>query len=583
MKKKSIRLINFSQNSKVRLNNKKNILFLGPWYKKKKSPIAYSLKNTIDFCAFENKKIQEKEIRLQLRAYETLLSFLHKNLNKIHKKKFSKFFWEILLNRWLSVWIKQVYFRWEYLNKIYKKYDVREILNRSNFFKTIIPENTLHAHNIHRGDVKWSEMTFDQIFNYQNKKKNCDIKILKKNYSKNFPIKFPYFSLLKNKNKIFFYDLNVDKYLKLQIRKEFKFYTIYLYNQNVLRETYESKLRESFDNYFFKSKKISFVNFLITTLKYNFPKIFLENFNELEKLYNKMKWPKNPEYILTSYGQYYDELFKYYVAKKKNEYTKTKLLILQHGYANIFIKNDFYNVFFDRKISDKFLCWGHNNYQRKKNIPFFYPKISKSKIKRFKFDAKKKIILITYNFSSDLLISPNSSISGDSLNKITFLNITKFLNEIKHPLNNKIYLKNLNLNTDNNFEESIKKKFNFLKFINEKEKFLDVVKDFNIFVHFYFGTPFFETLLMNKPTVIIYHKNSYQDYDEKFLFFLKKLIKEKILFEDIKKASKFLRKNYYNLEDWWNSKKLQKTRNDFCREYCLATDKPIEVLKKIIF
>ena len=61
------------------------------------------------------------------------------------------------------------------------------------------------------------------------------------------------------------------------------------------------------------------------------PKSFLENYLELEEHYKKNNWPNNPKYILTTYGQYYDEVFKIYCAKSITK--GSKLLIFEHGYG----------------------------------------------------------------------------------------------------------------------------------------------------------------------------------------------------------------------------------------------------------
>ena len=71
-----------------------------------------------------------------------------------------------------------------------------------------------------------------------------------------------------------------------------------------------------------------------------------------------------------------------------------KLCVLQHGYGNMFLGEDFWNAYLDRKISDIYLSWG--GVKRKKNIPFFIQDIS-SEIKNYKFNTKKKNF-ITYLF-----------------------------------------------------------------------------------------------------------------------------------------------------------------------------------------
>ena len=42
----------------------------------------------------------------------------------------------------------------------------------------------------------------------------------------------------------------------------------------------------------------------------------LEEYQNLEEIYKKILWPKNPNFIITTNAQYYDEVFKIYTAKK---------------------------------------------------------------------------------------------------------------------------------------------------------------------------------------------------------------------------------------------------------------------------
>ena len=126
-------------------------------------------------------------------------------------------------------------------------------------------------------------------------------------------------------------------------------------------------------------KKDLFLNFLVKNLNYNLPKSYLENFNEIKDEINKSNLPENINYIFTSYGQYYDEFFKIYIALVKNKYPQTKLCILQHGYGGIFKADNFYNIYLDQKISDIYLTWGI--YKRKSIYFLDYPAINtKAKI-----------------------------------------------------------------------------------------------------------------------------------------------------------------------------------------------------------
>ena len=163
-----------------------------------------------------------------------------------------------------------------------------------------------------------------------------------------------------------------------------------------------------------------------------------------------------------------------------------KFYILQHGYGNIFIKNDYYNVFLDRKISNLYLSWG--NLKRKKINHYFILELQIRELKNFN-TKKKNILIISYSFSNTLHTPPDGSINGNTINKNNLILLISFLNKIKLSLRKKFYIKNQNINISDNFTNSLKK-IPFLKFENEKKSFLDVANNFNLFIHIFWNTIF---------------------------------------------------------------------------------------------
>ena len=82
------------------------------------------------------------------------------------------------------------------------------------------------------------------------------------------------------------------------------------------------------------------------------------------------------------------------------------------------------------------------------------------------------------------------------------------------------------------------------------------------------GTPFFESIYLNRPTILIFNSKVHLDFDQRFLKFLKEFKKAKICFENPSEAASFLNINYKNLEKWWRDNKKQKILNEFCEYFC---------------
>ena len=109
-------------NSKSNLLKNKNVFFLGHWCLQNTKG---SFKNLSKYKVLNFKKSDsqiEKDIKITQKIYFNLLTDLTKKLNKFHKRKFSKKYWDIVIGPWLKVFIEIVYERFTSLeNAIEKK------------------------------------------------------------------------------------------------------------------------------------------------------------------------------------------------------------------------------------------------------------------------------------------------------------------------------------------------------------------------------------------------------------------------------------------------------------------------------
>ena len=113
---------------------------------------------------------------------------------------------------------------------------------------------------------------------------------------------------------------------------------------------------------------------------------------------------------------------------------------------------------------------------------------------------------------------------------------------ILEKLNNKI--QNINLSKEKNFEKDV---------LNAR-----------LSIHVDIQTTFLETMYMNIPSVVIMNY-SFWNVSKKSLSILKKLKNANILFHNHKDLANHVNKYYSNIDDWWESKKVQKIRLDYLR------------------
>lgn len=496
--------------------------------------------------------------------YEKLLKKLTTTLNKIHNLELNKRGWEIIVGRWLWLYLDAIFIRWDLIeslkkkkfDKIYSlKIDDKYLLTTTSEAMSSLPQNS-EIWNIAIFNEIMTFIKFKNLIKLKSNNLKKDRWLSKKKIEINYQSHVINF---KKKNNILIYKLDLPRMVKAgillnktqipPITRTKKF--IFKANINgILRNRFKSNLK-------FKNNKLNeFENFACNLLTKVFPSIYLEDFKELEKVSLTTKWPKNPKYILSSYGHYIDEIFKIYLAKKIQ--TKSKYLIFQHGAAGMY--QNHLGVLFEEKICDHYFTWGWK--KNIKNIPLY---ITKS-LPILKLNKQKKI--------SNMLISvyqmplmPIKSAYGYSNFSIINLHYTKFILKFLFNLDKRLIdktnIKVLNRYKPFYLKEIIKKKFKKIKFIENNQKIYQLSNKYSINIETYLSTGFLELMCQNQPVVILLdNKLINLNYETGKLF--KKLKSVNICFTSTKKAVDFLNIKNFNISKWWESKNLQKVREEFC-------------------
>lgn len=581
--KKKISLVSFNlENLKDKMSNKikfnNDLRLIGNWCRNEKilgdsSKSFYSL----NFNVWKNHRAKSKDIEKINIIYKSLLTELVKNLNILHQKQYQKKYWEFLLNRWLMATIVEVFSKWQIAEKVLKNYRIENFYNLKVNDDLFIPENTMHHNELQKRNGVWPHIIFKKIFNFKLNnlnQVNVDYKrnILKKKIYRKMFQKYTiksFFNLFLSK-KIFSYEIFFNKYILINLFLKNFFLNLKFKQNKINLKSNQKNLREKFENLFFISKKNNIENFIKRNIRFFFPKIFLENFSLLENCYSKLNWPKNPDYILTTYGHYYDEIFKIYCSK--NIVNDTKIFIFQHGDGAIYADNDYYNLGWDKILCDKYFVWGKN--PKKKYNNFYFTKKFFLITQKFKVNLSFQNLIIMYGFNEQQeSVRPISGFNNSyETNKELILKNLNFYKNLKMNIKNKLNVKILDNSKNKTVTSSIKKIYKYNKIIGAKENYYKTLKNMNFVVHFYLGTPFFESMFFNKPTFLIFDEKFHLNHDKEFIFFLDQFEKNKIIFKNPKNAANFINNNFDNLESWWNNRIIQKLRNNFCENYCRNFD-----------
>ena len=90
----------------------------------------------VDYHWKDEDKI-EKDIKKILNIYEAITPKLSQILNQINDRNYSKEFWELLIYRWTSLLLVNLYDRWEVIEKMNKEMNIQVNYfdyDKSNFY-----------------------------------------------------------------------------------------------------------------------------------------------------------------------------------------------------------------------------------------------------------------------------------------------------------------------------------------------------------------------------------------------------------------------------------------------------------------
>ena len=565
-----------------KLNKNIKPIFMGEWCLENFNNKLLEKKNykIVNDERKETNKITNGISKEIIKVYNRLLNDLSILLNECHNTNYQKSYWEIIIGPFLNCFLGIVGERYRSLEFAFKKYRIKNIIlanyNKNNFFLYNLTDfiNRLSEKN---DDLNLILNT--KIFEFLNIK--CNVikiknkkKINKKIYF-SIKSKIKYFlstiSFFKKNQKYFFYETGLSSYYNFFLNLSFNQFPSIYHRIEYPQKKIDLKIRDKLK--LINKKNCSDFEKLIRHLLFSFfPTDYLENYKTLKEIANNINWPKNPKIIFTSLAYYEDELFKYYLASKKEN--GSKYILGQHG-ANYFThKNTMIETGFNS--CDRFLSWGDR--YSKKSINLFNLNNVSVKIKN-----KKRENILFFTPKMIRMMNRPWDDYGKMIND--WRSTKKILDEIDDKIKDKLILKTYpKKNNSVKLEKKILDEI-FLKNKNFKI-FIDVDKNriFNkskLVIVMGDGTAFLEAITADIPVVI--YMNNFNWVTEEAQTDYKRLIKAKIIFLNEKELSNHVNDVYENIDAWWNNKKVRKIKIEFEKKYAKKPPKKfIEILSNSI-
>ena len=493
--------------------------------------------------------------------FEEILKDLGNNLNQINKVNFSYRSWDIILGRWLRIFICTAYENYIIIKKIFEDNDISQVI-------TIDPDKhhlyTLDTNSLRWAvlEEEWNHVLCSKIINFFKFKTKIELqkinlnhlenqKIFEENLSKKKIIVKFFLKILNfknNNNSPFIYKSHLpflkEKILEIKLGTFPKFWS----TGKLKFDSFDKELRNKID---IRKKNFSgnFEDFLRDVIPNSLPVFVLESFKKINNLSNNIGYPENPKFIFTSEAYAFDEVFKFYLAKKTQQ--GIPYYVGQHG--NNYFTNLQSNHVSEIKTCDKYFSWG--SIKSDKIYPSFNFNVwgKSSKVKK----NGKLLFVFRYVFNDTHLFDGQLQ---DYNSIYSSLEILKNLNSIVK----KDTIIKLNLNSHHLKKLILKENLGISTIIkDDKEKSFNSLLNRSRLTFFnYDSTGILENLALNNPT-LCYWDNTFNHINPEYKGVYMNLVEAKILFLDKKKLTNHINENWQNLDEWWNSKKTQKYLNNF--------------------
>ncbi len=530
-------------------NSKNKKILLGNWSCLHDDKEKHEI---IEYHWFNRKKFK-KDFDYLNKIILKLNEDLAVSLNHLHNVNFSKKFWFLIINPWLSMFVSAMFDRWESINKALKINKISEIAFL-DIKKNLAPDSFNHYlkfynshnwnHNVFKDIIKYLKIKHPNIVLVENKKNYKDYKhqISKKNIFKIIIDKL--FSKIDN-NSVVLIDhyFNFIDLLQLSLnlgqppRMYHEFYQRIIIPQT--NQNLRNKIKINLDDN-------KFEEFLSNYIIQNIPTSYVEGFNKILEATKKISI--KTDLIITGNSNFPTEVCKFWCALQSEK--KIKIILTEHG-GSIPTKYRYYDI--HNKIFEKQISWS-------KPTSEIETRLSPSKLIRFKNlkTSKKKISIVTLETSQYAYYCQNlqsSLIVKDYEQKV------KMMEDLKKK-NIEFSIKTYQ-NKGWNLEKKYKDKFGD-KIICHKDM-KSVLNESKLIICTYPETTFIESMISNVPTILVF-LNDVWTFNEKFDDLVRNLKENNIIFSNVKDASNHVEEINKDPYKWWNSEVIKNSRNYFLKE-----------------
>ena len=525
---------------------------------------------------------------------QKLFPELCKILNEYHSATYSERFWKIIIGHWFRLTIKILLNRFNTILQCLKTEEVYETTLYDSDYCSLVSKD-LNSVLILSNNDKWNNILYGRIISLLD---NINISIKKiedkqnrylyqgiecQSLVKKQTIKIKIFKLIEKiyniLSNIFVHQEDVfiiNSYLpkKEEIKLQLAFGQ-WPQMWNTLSTKIDiqpdQKIRKTLTRKLINKSKDKLENIVRELIFELMPICYLEAHNDLNKIVNKLPWPKAPKLIFTSNSFYNDEIFKLWTAIKVE--SGSKYYVGQHGNNYCTKKNYFPRI--EEETSDKFITWGWSN-KFPKYVPAFI--LTTAGKKTLNYNPNGGLLLIETIQSNKIVTWDTTAEQDDYFNdQKKFVSYLYQLPKKKLIIRLSIHYKNRKYYEDIRWRD-----FNKKIILNDgKISLKKLITKSRLVVHSYDSTGILETLSQNIPTLAFWQNDLDHLRDEvKPLYNL--LIDAGIFHLSAQSAADKVNEIWHDIDNWWRQDDIQFARVEFCKFLAKNTKDPIKKMVSIL-
>lgn len=314
-----------------------------------------------------------------------------------------------------------------------------------------------------------------------------------------------------------------------------------------------------------------FYRIMLSMLFELLPVSALENFNELSKITQQLNWPNNPKFIFTSNNFDADEIFKIWTAYKTEK--GTPYYVGQHG--NYGVSRHDINPSIEEITSDKFLTWGWTD-GLPQHTPAFVFKIAGRKAESY--NPQGGLLLIELHFNHRITTWDGTfEFSNYFQDQKNFVRELAFMPKQNLTIRLHSAYRYFRWNEDDRWQSFDAT----LKIDTGGIAIRDLIAQSRLVVHSYDSTGILETLSQNIPTLAFW-QNGFDHLRESAKPYYQLLVDAGIVHFSPESVAAKANEVWDDVDAWWEQKKVQDARKQFCERYARQTQNPIRYLIHIL-